>query len=212
MHAIFFDLGGVIFTDLFSGGEMGFARTLGIDPEKLVEVYLSTDTSAYAKGHESDDVRWRALAEKLGIQDKSLDFWLREYRNTYQLYPEMKSYLSRLAQRKDLQLGVLSDQPIVAIDHLTDAYAGIFKLFKPELILISAKIDLSKKDEDLAIYKLAVQKAGLEPGQTLFVDNSLHNIENAAKTGMKTFYFDMTNVPLAELITKLDALISSWTA
>jgi FMN phosphatase YigB (HAD superfamily) len=94
----------------------------------------------------------------------------------------MRSYLSRLAQRKDLQLGVLSDQPNVAIDHLTDAYAGIFKLFKPELILISAKIDLSKKDEDLAIYKLAVQKAGLEPGQTLFVDNSLHNIENAAKT------------------------------
>ncbi len=210
MNAIFFDLGGVIFSDLFSGGEIGFAKTLGIDPDELVKTYLSTDTPAYAKGHETDESRWQALADKLGVQGKSLDFWLNEYRNTYQLYPEMKPYLSQLAQRKDLKIGALSDQPHVAIDHLTSTYPEVFQLFNPGLIVISARIGLSKKDEDLAIYKLAIQKSGLGPGQTLFVDNSHHNVENASKAGMKAFYFDITNVPLAEIITKLDVFISNW--
>ena len=47
---IYFDLGGVIFTDLFSGGEVKMAKSLGLTCEELLSVYRKTDVADYPKG------------------------------------------------------------------------------------------------------------------------------------------------------------------
>ena len=48
----------------------------------------------------------------------------------------------------------------------------------------SCKIGLRKPDA--VCYEWVLNKAGIEAGKTLFIDDSLHNIEGAKKAGMQT--------------------------
>lgn len=44
--------------------------------------------------------------------------------------------------------------------YLRQQYRVLFELFEESLIIISAEVGVSKKDKDLDIYKLAINKVG----------------------------------------------------
>ena len=60
-------------------------------------------------------------------------------------------------------------------------------LRKLDGMVISSQIHMLKPDPEIYLY--TAEKFGFEPGQTLFVDDSLHNVEGAEKAGMQGYLF-----------------------
>ena len=54
--------------------------------------------------------------------------------------------------------------------------------------VFSAEVGLVKPDP--AIFRLAVEKFGVAPAETLFVDDNPQNLEGAAAVGLSTYLFD----------------------
>lgn len=202
-EVIYFDLGGVVFTDFFSGGEVGLSEALQLSSQAVLDAYQKTDLSGYCKDELSDEVRWKSFVDELGLPESCVQTCIDEYYRSYQIIPETVTFLKELARAGTHKLGVLSDQPMGITNYLRKTYPDIFSLFESELVLISAEIHLSKKDADLAIYKLAIERAGITAPEALFVDNSSHNIDNAKSLGIGAYFFDIKEVEAAKLLDGL---------
>jgi HAD superfamily hydrolase (TIGR01509 family) len=200
---ILFDLGGVIFTDFFSGGEISPADALQLPPQVVLDAYTKTDLPSYCKNELSDEARWRLFVSELGLPETSIQMCIDEYYQSYQIIPEPVALLEELAKDGTYKLGILSDQPMGVTNYLRKTHPNIFSFFDPALVLISAEVGLSKKETNHAIYKLAMERAGVAAQDILFVDNSLYNIDNAKSLGIGTYLFDIKEVDVAKLVETL---------
>lgn len=94
-------------------------------------------------------------------------------------YPNVKSVLDSLSA-KGLRLGVISNwdssaKPILASCGLLDRF---------EAVLISSEVGISKPDE--RIFRLAVQRTGVDPSRCLYVgDNYYDDAVGASSIGMR---------------------------
>ena len=102
---LFFDLGGVIFRDIFSGGESVFLDGLGIDKEKFINIYTETDLPLYSKGKISDNHRWKLFAEKSKINELDVEYLVKLYISSYSPIEETVDFLKEI--KKNYSLGVL---------------------------------------------------------------------------------------------------------
>ena len=203
LKVVLFDLGGVIFSDFFSGGEIDLSKALGISPKVTLDAYIKTDLPAYCKNEATDEQRWKSFIAEVGLPETKIQTCIDEYYKSYQIFPDAVAFLKVLKEESKYKLGILSDQPIGIAKYLQKEYANIFGLFDPNLVIISAEVGLSKKDTDFKIYKLAIEKAQVSSREILFVDNSLHNVDSAKSVGMDTYYFDMKNQPISVLLKDL---------
>ena len=64
-----------------------------------------------------------------------------------------------------------------------------------EKIYLSHHMHLRKPEAE--IYRSILEENSLEPGETLFIDDSLQNIKGASETGLRVFHFD-TSVSLSK--------------
>lgn len=206
---LYFDLGGVIFTDLFSGGEVKMAKFLGLTCEELLSVYRKTDVADYPKGKINDEQRWKLFTNELGLPDPFITSCIQEYYKSYLPIKDTIDFIHKLSQDGRYSLGVLSDQPSGVTNYLRSSFKKVFELFEPNLILISAEIGLSKKDADFAIYKSAIEKSNVDIEDILFIDNSKNNIDNAATLGIDSFFFDIINISPENLIIDLKKCLNS---
>ncbi len=62
---------------------------------------------------------------------------------------------------------------------------GLSTLF--ENVYYSHKVGMKKPD--INIYKLLIDENGLKPEETLFIDDSIQNLESAKKLGINVFHF-----------------------
>lgn len=207
---IYFDLGGVIFTDIFSGGVKEFENSLHLSSQLIQDLYVKTDIPEYSKGTVSDRSRWKFFAETLGLPDEKIQACIDAFYKGYKPIYQTISFIKTLKRdRKDIEIGVLSDQPSGVAQYLRKQYNEIFSLFKESLILISAEINLSKKEKDLKIYQEAIKRSQKSPQELLFVDNSLKNVQNAQSLGINGFYYNIKEKDLGELLRELERKISN---
>lgn len=203
IKVMFFDLGGVIFTDFFSGGERGLVEVLGQPSEEVLSAYVTTDAASYCKDQLSDENRWKSFVNALGLPESIIQTCIDEFYKSYHLFPDSLKFLEDLKKENTFRLGILSDQPMGIAKYLREKYKQVFTVCDPNLTIISAEVGLSKKDQDLGIYKLAIERSGVSPDEILFVDNSLHNAECAQSVGMQTYFFDIKNYSVKILLDGL---------
>jgi putative hydrolase of the HAD superfamily len=91
--------------------------------------------------------------------------------------------LQELSQHK-VPLYCLSNMPATTADYLRARYT-FFRLFHG--IVISGEINLVKPDK--AIFEHLLERFSLKPERTIFIDDSLANVESAASLGFKTHHF-----------------------
>ena len=98
--------------------------------------------------------------------------------------------------------------PLFAITNFGADYWAMFRPTAPVFdlfggIVVSGEERLMKPDP--AIYALALKRFGLEPGEGLFIDDSLPNVEGAQANGFAAHHFTDAEVLRAEL-TALELL------
>ena len=196
---IFFDLGGVVFQDIFSGGHASFVSYLGITKSKFLDIYTSTDDLLYSIGQINDEDRWRFFIKGIGDGSRKLDKLIQLYLDSYSPIEETVDFLEKI--KKDYPnviLGILSDQPRSVANLLRKKYNTIFSMFDEDYIFISSEVGLSKRDSKKKLFKYALKKSNsLSP---IYIDDSMVHLKKAREVGLNGYFFDINNKSPNKLI------------
>lgn len=104
-------------------------------------------------------------------------------RNYLTLDGQFRSFVEEFSQVMDFCL--LSNDVAQWSSFLTE-YHGLNPYFKKKLV--SGEVHLRKPDRE--IFRLTVESLGCEPGDCIFVDNSVKNLLAACEVGMQTVLFN----------------------
>jgi putative hydrolase of the HAD superfamily len=183
IHAVVFDIGGVLeITPDLGWGPVWEAR-LGLAPgelgERMADVWRggSIGTVTESEVHQ-------AARDRLGLDERQLDEFMadlwRDYLGTANT--ELIEYARRLRPR--YRTGILSNSFVGAREREQAAYG--FEDLVDELVY-SHECGLSKPDP--RIYALVCSRLEVEPAQTVFLDDHEPNIEGARRAGLQAVLF-----------------------
>ncbi len=174
IKAIIFDYGGVI-------GDDPYWTWLGKNIENLDEKreYFHKISLAVDACEISTEEFVRGIAVKAGMPDEKVE---REIRELLKVYPEVKSLLAELKPK--YKIALLSNFIFDWLDPVLRSN-DLYQFF--DVPIISTTVRMRKPDPE--IYKLTLSKLGIDPGESIFIDDRPKNLETAEKLGMKTILF-----------------------
>lgn len=178
MKNIVFDLGGVVFHR---------------DPEKvrpeLIEFFSFIAASKmprfwveYDRGTLSYDEVLDELSREKNCSRDVAERYLREALDRQEVIPQTAALIREL-KWAGYRLYVLSNMSREFIDFLRKT--EIYRAFDGEVVSCEERV---VKPED-RIYEILLQRYGLKPEETLFIDDRRGNLEAAARFGIATFHF-----------------------
>src|SRR3989344_8155293 len=163
IKGIYFDLGGVLFTN----GTKKFCETISsrysIEKEIVTDVIDGEIGSSYREGKISREEFWNYFLERLHIAnspDKLEEEWIR----LYELIEGTKDIVLELS--KTYPMYYLSDNVRERVNKLDERF-GFLKWFKDGIF----SHDVGVRKPHPRIYTLAVHKAGVLPEEILFIDD-----------------------------------------
>lgn len=182
IKGVLFDFGGVIADEGFRNGLNEMAGRSGLDPEDFFRTAgVLIHETGYLLGTGSEHDFWERLRRETGL--KGSDGELKEtILKGFTVRPWMIEKVRELTGR-GVRVAILSDQTDW-LDELEE-HMRIFSLF--ERVFNSYHLGKSKLDPTQFTDVLGIM--GLEPGETLFVDDNAGNVERAAKVGLHAILF-----------------------
>ena len=191
IKAFLFDLGGV----LFSNGTKKFISYISsqynLNEEDVREIVDGNIGSQYREAKISRDEFWKHVEEKLNLK-RSSDELEKEWINRYELIPETKEIISKLAT--NYKVYYLSDNVKERVDKLDERFHFI-SIFTDGIF--SHNVGVRKPDPK--IYQYALEKTQTPPQETVFIDDKPIMLEPAKKLGMITILFETPDKLIQEL-------------
>jgi len=187
---IIFDLGGVIIDLDFQAAYGAFSTLSGLSLHEVKQrVFSFTEFIEYEKGLTSSQEFRIQIKElfQISVSDEAVD---RAWCAMLGRIP-----LERLALLKRLQgkyrtfaLSNTNDIHANKFDSIVEESLGSAVLFKAhfESVYYSHEMKMRKPDEE--IYLAVLNDQGLRPEETLFIDDTLKNVQAAASLGIQTLH------------------------
>lgn len=199
IQAVLFDLGGVLLrTTDFSAREK-LARRLGMNRQELEEFIFGGESGVQAqRGQISVSQHWQNLARQLHYSARQIEGLVDEFFAQDELDLKLVDYVRMLHENH--KTGLLSNawddlrQVIAERWHFEDAF---------DQMIISSEVGILKPDP--RIFKLAVQRLGVEPNQAVLVDDMPRNVDGARSVGMQAIWFQDPQQMRLELKQALNA-------
>ncbi len=201
IRAVLFDFGGVIAEEGFREGLRAIALLVGLDSEALFELGRETVyRSRYVIGATPESAYWREIRERTGISLTD-DLMRREIIRRFVLRPEMLAHADRL-RSSGLRVAILSDQTnwlgeIDEHEHFSGHFDRVFNSYR-----------LGKSKRDPSVFGDVCRGMGVEPRETLFVDDSAENVARARGAGLGAIRFTTFDGFEKELSAVLSSRIS----
>jgi len=197
VKAVFFDFGGVYYTEGFREGFFKIAEKYGIDKRIFFETASRiTFSSGFVRGEAPELVFWQELAKAAGLTPD-----LYEERNivltAFKPFPGMASLVARIGEH--VPVGLLTDQCNWLYE--LDDRDGFLSSF--DAVISSYEEGFTKRDPE--IFRIACQRMDVLPREAMFFDDNLGNVNNAREFGLKALLFEGTEQ--AEAILKREAVI-----
>jgi epoxide hydrolase-like predicted phosphatase len=193
LGALIFDLGGVIVRTEDRSPREQLAEELDMTYEQLSDVIFAGESSRLASlGHITAAEHWEAVSYDLGLSANDLPriralFWAGDTLD-FDLIDLIRSF------RPKYQTALLSN----AWDDLRDMLINHWKIADAfDEIVISAEEGVVKPYPQ--IYQITLERLAIEPGQAVFVDDFIENVQAAQAFGMKTIHFRSIKQVRAEL-------------
>lgn len=181
VRVLAFDLGGVLFSDGTKEFIGYLHRSFGVDSARAGELLHGDLGSRYREGKLTRDEFWSTLRRTLGLSAGESELeasWL----NGYRLDEGTRDLILDLSQHYDVYY--LSDNVAERIAAVERRY-GFLRLFKGGVFSHEAGV----RKPDPRIYELLLDRAKVEAGQVVFVDDKGWALAPAARLGMKTVLF-----------------------
>jgi HAD superfamily hydrolase (TIGR01509 family) len=180
---IFFDLGGVLFTNGTARLIEYLKNTYQLDQEKLRETFERGElVDSYRTGQINRQEFWSGAQAALSLPE-SIEELESRWIAGYELIQGTKEIISEL--RQNYKIYFLSDNVKDRVE-VVDKKFNFLALFEGGIF--SHQVGVRKPHP--LIYQLALEKAGAVPGEALFIDDKALALEPAAKLGMTTVLFE----------------------
>jgi putative hydrolase of the HAD superfamily len=177
VKALIFDFGGVLTNPVWESFAH-FCREEGLDPDTIKELFRKdpgalADLRELEKGDVNEAEFERRFAERLGLASSE---GLIERLFVGMTPLEEMIEVVRVARAAGLKTGLLSNS--WSVDHYDRKMLD--ELF--DVAVISGEVGMHKPEEE--IYRLTVERLGVEPSECVFIDDLRENCEGAEAIGM----------------------------
>jgi epoxide hydrolase-like predicted phosphatase len=198
IKALIFDFGGVLTNPVWESFAH-FCREEGLEEDTIKELFRSdpgalADLRELEKGTVSEPEFERRFAERLGLESSE---GLIERLFVGMTPLEEMIEVVRLARAAGLKTALLSNS--WSVDHYDrEMLDALF-----DVAIISGEVGMHKPQEE--IYRLTVEKLGVEPSECVFIDDLRENCEAAEAIGMTAIRHrhHVETIPKLESLTAL---------
>jgi len=198
IRAVIFDMGGVFIRTEDQTPRQRLAERLGLPVKKLLfEVFDSPSANLALVGKIDEHEHWQNIGNALGLAGDDLAHFRREFWAGDRWDKEIIDFLRSL--RPAHKTALLSNAWSGLRRVLTEIYPSMDAF---DVQVISAEVGLAKPDS--AIYRLVLERLGVEPQQAVFVDDFIENIEAANALGIHAVRFTSA----AQALTDVRALLN----
>jgi epoxide hydrolase-like predicted phosphatase len=184
IRAVIFDMGGVILRTEDLSSRTKLAAKFGLTCRELEDIIFQSPDSVRAElGEFTREEHWKNMAGLLKFPESELDEFQRAYWEGDAVDKELETYIRGLRPRYKTGLlsnaweGTRLDAPIRGFTFLEAFDETVF----------SWEVRLRKPDP--RIYRLLLERLGVQPQEAVFVDDFMKNIEGAQDVGMHTVWF-----------------------
>lgn len=188
---IIFDLGGVV---------IGRDYALRGDRLKSFRFLQGEDFPQFWKDFDNGDASQQQVAEAIseieGCSVAEADEMITYVRGLYNEFPDTVELIKRLS-REGYGLYVLSNMPLEFYNYIKSF--EVFRYF--DGVAISSIEKMSKPDP--RFFRLLLDRYGLLPEESLFVDDKIMNVTAAARLGLHTCLFDAAGTGCGDVINIL---------
>ncbi len=194
IRALFFDLGGVYYSEGFREGLFTIARRFGLDEEEFYR--MASDlvfSSGYVCGSIQERLYWEQLSSLAGT-DHSLLESRGEILNAFKPLDGMPELVRRV--RTTTQVALLTDQTNWLYE--LDERDNLFTQF--DEVISSYEEGFSKRDMEL--FRIACERCNILPEEGIFFDDNPENVRRASEFGLTAYIFEQAQ-------TTEDILISA---
>ena len=198
IRAVIFDFGDVLVRMEDWSLHRKWETHLGLSEGELIDVVFMSDMAVRgALGQVTARDIWQHMASRFNLDAEQIrlleqDFWSKQFLDT-----ELVAFLRSLRPR--YKTAILSNAWSDAREVFTHIYALADAV---DEIIISAEEGMKKPDP--RIFQLSAQRLGVQPHETIFVDDLAPNVEAARALGMRGIQFKTTAQVIADVRRHLD--------
>lgn len=198
IRAVFFDLGGVIMRTEQPARRTNLALSLGLTYEEIDKLVFENDSSRQASlGLISEDQHWHNVAASLLLPEERIDHLRFEFFAGDQ--PDLELIDLMRSLRPAIRVGLISNawnglRAWITQQGFADAFDDM---------VISAEIGIAKPDA--RIYQAAMHNLHVLPHESVFLDDTLRNVEAARMLGMHAIHFLQPGQAIKDLKALLPA-------
>jgi glucose-1-phosphatase len=195
IRAIIFDLGGVLLRTEDPVPREKMAKRFGITRGLLEEAVFSNPVLVQAEsGQATEQEGWQAIGKHFELTEEEAQKFRQEFFSGDRVDFDLIDLLKNLRTRYTTVL--LSNTYMVDLPRFLSEELQITDTF--DFIISSAQIGKAKPT--LESFQAALEIAGLEPYQAVFVDDNAQNIEAAAAFGIHAIHFKSAGQARSELL------------
>jgi HAD superfamily hydrolase (TIGR01509 family) len=183
IKSVIFDVGGVLVRTHDQSGRHKWEARLGLKPGSLAQLIFNSEPGHKAQlGQASSQEVWIWVGTHLGLNPDELatlkhDFWAGD-----QVDHDLCDYVRRL--RAHYHTGMLSNSWDPDGRAMAERF-GFADCF--DVLVTSAEVGVMKPDP--RIYHIVMQRLGVSPSESVFVDDFAENVEAARRLGMYVVHF-----------------------
>jgi glucose-1-phosphatase len=193
IKAVIFDVGGVLIRTTDPQPRRAVEERLGLTPgEAELLVFNSEMGRAAQMGQITSLQHWQWVAEQLKMEAEALRQFQDEFFGGDQLDHDLIAFIRKL--RPAYRTAIISNY----MDELTRLLSEVHLIADAfDLIVISSAEKIMKPDP--IIFERTLERLGLAPQETIFIDDFPHNVEGARAVGMNAIHF----TPGIDLVAEL---------
>ena len=198
IKAIIFDFGRVISAQKPMSLFRGYEEELEIEPGTLNPIMFGSPAWEDALvGRKTSEEFWRAIGPQLNLHTPAeIDAFRQRYRADEALNEGVAELIRRLHAEGRYKLAVLSNSP-PGLAHWLDEW----ELLDP-FDMVFCPGDEGVKKPDPAAFEITLERLGVEPEETVFIDDTMRHVQTARGLGLHAILFT-TAEALAEDLSAL---------
>ncbi|KAA3644903.1 MAG: HAD family phosphatase [Chloroflexi bacterium] len=193
IHAVIFDLGGVIVRTEDWHPRNALAERMGMERGELAGLVFGDDGDYRAQlGEITAEEQWAYVGEKLGLAAEDLPQVQQDFFGGDRLDKELVGFIRELKHTHYTAL--LSN----ALDNLRWYLEEEWEIIDAfHHIVISAEVGLMKPNPE--VYRMTLERIGVEAEEAVFIDDMMANVRGARDVGMHSIQFKSREQTCAEL-------------
>lgn len=194
---VYFDLGNVILN--FSHQRMidQVAAVAGVSQGDVQQHMFDNDLENRYETGELNSVEFHAEFCRLTKQSCDIEDFLIACGDIFWLHEPTMPVISQLSQL-DIGMGILSNTCEAHWDFVMKRYPALEQFFPIGVTSFDAK----SMKPDVKIYEVAIEKAGVQPGEIFFVDDKPENVQAAKDAGIDAATFTSADQLLRDLFNR----------